>query len=108
MSLLGCLLRTGGAGRLTVAPTSIQCSRSYMKNFYEKGTAQNPRAGWMHKDRAPLKHRFNYRVRIEYPVPSEVKRFRKDSLNHRMSSEGGRRLLQQRILNGDNVIAEPF
>ena len=32
----------------------------------------------------------------------------RDSLQHRMSSEGGRRMLMRRILNKDEVIAEPF
>lgn len=45
------------------------------------------------------------KVRYHLPKPTEVKRFRKQGLLKKLETPQGRRLLQQRILKGDFVIA---
>jgi len=79
-------------------------SRSYMKNFEEENTGLRPVAGWRNRNRRHFQGRQYYVNRMNFDRHSEVKQRRKTGYEHRMTTEGGRRILLRKILRGKDVL----
>lgn len=83
----------------------LQPVRTYIKNFYEEGTAVKPAAGWMHKQGGHFEHRWPDKRRINFKLPNEARRIRLKSYETLMKTTGGREILMKRILYGKDVIS---
>jgi len=94
---------------LLKAGPSFDCTplRTFMDNFHNKNNNIKPHIGWMHEGRLRQAYRAdNYNRRRQYDKTySEVKRVRKLGWEHRMSTEGGRKMIMRRILRGKDDLA---
>jgi len=82
----------------------LQLTRTYLKNFYDPGTAIKPPAGWMHKNRRHFEHSNKDGRIIKLPIPKETKRIRKFGWDAMMMTEGRRRMVMDRILKKEDVL----
>lgn len=101
-------LLSPGLQNLALAPPStpfaFPISRSYMKNFEEENTGHRPVSGWRNQNRRHFQGRLYYVNRMTFDRHSEVKQRRKTGYEHRMASEGGRRVILRKILRGKDVL----